>query len=135
MFSGFALCIALLFWTGFLAFPERIMGLFIKNPELVRAGRIDTMLSICAFPLDVIMIINVTLFQAIGKPKPAGFMVMARQLFLYIPAAVLLPLCCGARGVWIATPISDTIVALMTIVIVIKVFKTDLAGRKSAQAA
>ena len=135
MFSGFALCIALLFWTGFLAFPERIMGLFIKNPELVRAGRIDTMLSICAFPLDVIMIINVTLFQAIGKPKPAGFMVMARQLFLYIPAAVLLPLCCGARGVWIATPISDTIVALMTIVIVIKVFKTDLAGRKPAQAA
>ncbi len=128
MFSGFALCLAVLFWAGFLLFPQQIMGLFIKNPELVLAGKVNTMLSICAFPLDAIMIINITLFQSIGKPKPAGFMVMARQLFFYVPVALLLPLIFGARGVWIATPISDTIVALISIIIVIKVFKKDLSS-------
>ena len=78
------------------------------------------------------MIINITLFQAIGKPKPAGFMVMARQLFLYVPIALLLPLFLGARGVWVATPIADTIVALISIIIVIKVFKNDLSLKKQA---
>lgn len=126
-FSAFALLLAALFWGVFLLFPERIMGLFIKNAGLVSEGKVNALLAISVFPLNALMIINVTLFQSIGKAKPAGFMVMARQLFLYVPAAVILPLFFGTRGIWIATPIVDTLVSLMSIAIAVGIFKKDLS--------
>ena len=126
-FSTFALLLAALFWGGFLLFPEQIMGLFIKNAGLVSEGKVNALLAISVFPLNALMIINVTLFQSIGKAKPAGFMVMARQLFLYVPAAVILPLFFGTRGIWIATPIVDMLVSLMSIAIAVGIFKKDLS--------
>ncbi|MGP1459553.1 MAG: MATE family efflux transporter [Treponema sp.] len=135
LFSGFALSLAVLFWAVFLLFPERIMGLFIKNADLVKMGKFNALLAISVFPLNALMIINVTLFQSIGKAKPAGFMVMARQLFLYVPAALILPRFFGARGIWLATPIVDALVSLMSIIIVIGIFRRELSqtGKRESE--
>ncbi|UTY27129.1 MATE family efflux transporter [Treponema denticola] len=127
LFYGFGLFLSLIFWLAFLMMPEQVLGLFLKNRELVSLGRTNAMLAISLFPLSAIMIINLTLFQALGKAKYAGLLVIARQFLLYIPAVLILPLFFGTRGVWISSPIVDTLVMVLSAFIVIKLFKKDLS--------
>ena len=129
LFYGFGLFLSLIFWLAFLMMPEQVLGLFLKNKELVSLGRTNAMLAISLFPLSAIMIINLTLFQALGKAKYAGILVIARQFLLYIPAVLILPLFFGTRGVWISSPIIDTLVTVLSAFIVIKLFKKDLSPK------
>lgn len=129
LFYGFGLFLSLIFWLVFLIIPEQVLGLFLKNKELISLGRTNAMLAMSLFPLSAIMIINLTLFQALGKAKYAGMLVIARQFLLYIPAVLILPLFLGTRGVWISTPIIDTLVTILSAFIVIKLFKKDLSTK------
>ena len=129
LFYGFGLFLSLIFWLVFLIIPEQVLGLFLKNKELISLGRTNAMLAISLFPLSAIMIINLTLFQALGKAKYAGILVIARQFLLYIPAVLILPVFFGTRGVWISTPIIDTLVTVLSAFIVIKLFKKDLSPK------
>ncbi|UTC74883.1 MATE family efflux transporter [Treponema sp. OMZ 792] len=129
LFYGFSLCLALIFWLVFLIMPERVLGLFLENAELISLGRTNAMLAMSLFPLSAIMIINLTLFQALGKAKYAGILVIARQFLLYIPAVLILPIFFGTRGVWISSPIIETLVMILSTLIVIKLFKKDLSTK------
>lgn len=129
LFYGFGLFLSLIFWLAFLMMPEQVLGLFLKNKELVSLGRTNAMLAISLFPLSAIMIINLTLFQALGKAKYAGLLVIARQFLLYIPAVLILPVFFGTRGIWISSPIVDTLVTVLSAFIVIKLFKKDLSPK------
>jgi len=129
LFYGFGLFLSLIFWLVFLIIPEQVLGLFLKNKDLISLGRTNAMLAISLFPLSAIMIINLTLFQALGKAKYAGILVIARQFLLYIPAVLILPVFFGTRGVWISTPIIDTLVTVLSAFIVIKLFKKDLSPK------
>ena len=129
LFYGFGLFLSLIFWLVFLIIPEQVLGLFLKNKELISLGRTNAMLAISLFPLSAIMIINLTLFQALGKAKYAGLLVIARQFLLYIPAVLILPVFFGTRGVWISSPIIDTLVTVLSAFIVIKLFKKDLSPK------
>ena len=129
LFYGFGLFLSLIFWLVFLIMPEQVLGLFLKNKELISLGRTNAMLAISLFPLSAIMIINLTLFQALGKAKYAGMLVIARQFLLYIPAVLILPVFFGTRGVWISSPIIDTLVTVLSAFIVIKLFKKDLSPK------
>ncbi|UTC76772.1 MATE family efflux transporter [Treponema sp. OMZ 799] len=129
LFYGFGLFLSIIFWLVFLIMPERVLGLFLENNELISLGRTNAMLSISLFPLSAIMIINLTLFQALGKAKYAGILVIARQFLLYIPAVLILPVFFGTRGVWISSPIIETLVMILSTLIVIKLFKKDLSTK------
>lgn len=129
LFYGFGLFLSLIFWLVFLIIPEQVLGLFLKNKELISLGRTNAMLAMSLFPLSAIMIINLTLFQALGKAKYAGILVIARQFLLYIPAVLILPVFFGTRGVWISTPIIDTLVTVLSAFIAIKLFKKDLSPK------
>ena len=135
LFYGFGLFLSLIFWLVFLIIPEQVLGLFLKNKELISLGRTNAMLAMSLFPLSAIMIINLTLFQALGKAKYAGLLVIARQFLLYIPAVLILPVFFGTRGVWISTPIIDTLVTVLSAFIVIKLFKKDLSTKNKALSA
>lgn len=135
LFYGFGLFLSLIFWLVFLIIPEQVLGLFLKNKELISLGRTNAMLAMSLFPLSAIMIINLTLFQALGKAKYAGMLVIARQFLLYIPAVLILPVFFGTRGVWISTPIIDTLVTVLSAFIVIKLFKKDLSTKNKALSA
>ena len=135
LFYGFGLFLSLIFWLVFLIIPEQVLGLFLKNKELISLGRTNAMLAMSLFPLSAIMIINLTLFQALGKAKYAGMLVIARQFLLYIPAVLILPLFFGTRGIWISSPIVDTLVTVLSAFIVIKLFKKDLSTKNKALSA
>jgi MATE efflux family protein len=126
LFYGFGLFLSLIFWLVFLLMPEQVLGLFLENKELISSGRTNAMLALSLFPLSAIMIINLTLFQALGKAKYAGILVISRQFLLYVPAVLILPIFLGTRGIWIASPLVDTLIMILSVFITIKLFKTEL---------
>ena len=133
LFYAFSVFLALLFWTSFIIMPEKILSLFIKDATLVASGRTNALLAISVFPLLAIMIINLTLFQAMGKAKPAGILVISRQLLFYIPTVLLLPLVFGVRGVWVAAPAVDSVVMVISVFITVKLFATELKTESAHQ--
>ena len=126
LFYGFGLFLSLIFWLVFLLMPEQVLGLFLENKELISSGRTNAMLALSLFPLSAIMIINLTLFQALGKAKYAGILVISRQFLLYVPAVLILPVFLGTRGIWISSPLVDTLIMILSVFIMIKLFKTEL---------
>lgn len=126
LFYGFGLFLSLIFWLVFLLMPEQVLGLFLENKELISSGRANAMLALSLFPLSAIMIINLTLFQALGKAKYAGMLVISRQFLLYVPAVLILPVFLGTRGIWISSPLVDTLIMILSVFITIKLFKTEL---------
>ena len=133
-FYAFGTALALLAWGLFLTIPEKVLGLFIDNPALVAQGKTDAIIAMLIFPALAIMILNITLFQAIGKPKPAGMLAISRQLVLFVPAVLILPRFFGARGVWLAMPIVDGIIVILSVIIMLQVFANDLSKKPEADA-
>ena len=130
LFYGFGVVLAAIFWLVFLASPESVLSLFIKdNPALVAAGKTNATLAFLIFPLMPIMILNITLFQALGKAKPAGFLAISRQLVLFVPAVLILPHFLGVRGVWAAGLFVDGLLIIISIIITARIFAKDLSAK------
>lgn len=130
LFYGFGVVLAAVFWLVFLASPESVLSLFIKdNPALVAAGKTNATLAFLIFPLMPIMILNITLFQALGKAKPAGFLAISRQLVLFVPAVLILPHFLGVRGVWAAGLFVDGLLVIISIIITARIFSKDLSAK------
>lgn len=70
------------------------------------------------FPTLGVMIMSLTLFQALGKGTKAAVLTLLRQVALFVPLAFLLPRVWGIRGAWLANPITDTVVLILAIVMV-----------------
>ena len=130
LFYGFGVVLAAVFWLVILESPEGVLSLFIKdNPALVAAGKTNATLAFLIFPLMPIMILNITLFQALGKAKPAGFLAISRQLVLFVPAVLILPHFLGVRGVWTAGLFVDGLLIIISIIITARIFAKDLSAK------
>ena len=68
---------------------------------------------------------TVTYFQAIGKAKQAGVLVILRQLALVIPLVLILPrfLNENVLGVWLELPLNDVVIILIAIILLISEYK------------
>ncbi len=77
------------------------------------------------FPTYGLLIMAITYFQALGKGKQAGLLVVFRQFALIIPLVLILPILMGGNviGVWSAIPINDIIIFLTASFLLVKEYK------------
>lgn len=98
--SGFA--------TAFF-FSNSIISLFSTDPLLIDIGS-NVMRSIfLAWYLVGFQTIGSTVFQAIGKAKPAFITAISRQVIFLLPLLIIMPHYVGLKGIWWAFPISDAL--------------------------
>lgn len=118
-----------LIWTtavafvGFIfmvAFPQLLLRMFTSDLALIRNGITPLrIVAVCA-PLWSVPIIGGAFFQAIGRAKPAIIINITRELLVFIPAVLVLPLFFDLQGVWISWPFTDIFSALITGVFLIR---------------
>lgn len=97
---------------------ELMMAMFSTDAELVREGGIIFRIMNLAVPLVGIQIVGATLFQALGRAKPALFLNSARQVLFLIPLLLILPPIFKLTGVWAAFPIADFLTVGVTAIMV-----------------
>jgi putative MATE family efflux protein len=113
-----------LIWTsvisfiGFIfmvAFPQVLIGIFTDDPEIIKNGTLPLRLIAILAPLWGFPILGGAFFQAIGRARPALVLNLVRQLVLFIPAVILLPMYFDLLGVWISWPLTDFLSVLLVI--------------------
>lgn len=108
-----ALLLSALFWLPAELFARPLLGLFGLSESTLQMAVPNFRILYSIFIVYGIMIMLMTFFQSIGDGKTAGLLVMLRQLLLFIPAVLLLPLVFGASGLWYVLPLVDGIVVLL----------------------
>lgn len=95
-------------------FPEQLIGLFNREPELLEFGSFAVQAWFLAIPVVGIQIICSNFFQAIGKSKTAMFLTLTRQVIFLIPALIIFPEFWGIKGLLHAAPFADFFSAIIT---------------------
>jgi putative MATE family efflux protein len=113
-----ATMVALVGFAVFLLFPGPILRIFSTDEELIRMGTTATRWLVLGLPLVGYQHIGTSLFQALGKAKPAVFLALSRQVLFLIPMVIILSHLLGLRGVWLSFPASDSISFIVTFVMV-----------------
>jgi Na+-driven multidrug efflux pump len=122
-FTAVSVTITLGFWLLFMACPHLILSWFISDPALVRMG--VPYFRILNFSLPVMGALPTTMlfFIAIERPKPAGKLAIARQVFLFVPLTILFYYLMQIRGVWLSMPITDFLTALIGLLMILREFR------------
>lgn len=95
--------------------PEFFINLFNNgNSELLTIGRNGIKIFMSLVVLNAVYVIGANYFQAVGQANKSVFLNMLRQVALFIPMIVILPKYFGINGVWLAAPISDLIIFVIT---------------------
>ena len=115
--------LAALIWIPMLVFPGSILSLFWTEAEIIQMWVNNLRICYSAFILYGIMIMIITYFQSIWNGKIAGIMVILRQLVLFVPAVVILPMIFGKIAVWFGLPLVDFIVTVMWLRLFVKSIK------------
>lgn len=130
VFSIGGLILAAIFWLPSLLFSSQILSLFGVEASIIAQGVGNFRLFYCVFILYGVMVMTITFFQSIGNGKKAGMIVMLRQLFLFVPAMIFLPMGFGIKAVWFTQPLVDFI--MITVGILMMLSELNKMGKDKA---
>ena len=72
----------------------------------------------------------IDLFFQLSVPAGIGMIVMLRQLFLFVPAMIFLPMVFGIKAVWFTQPLVDFI--MITVGILMMLSELNKMGKDKA---
>ena len=105
-------------------FKEKLLGFFSADPEYLAVGKNAVMIMVIGTPLIGLNVVTSTLFQALGKARPAFLLSISRQLLFLIPLVILLPRLYGLSGVWAAFPVSDFLAFMLSGLLLFRIYGT-----------
>lgn len=123
VFSIGGLLLAAIFWVPSLLLSSQMLSLFGVEENIIAQGVGHFRMLYSVFILYGVMVMTVTFFQSIGNGKKAGIIVMLRQLFLFVPAMIILPMIFGIKAVWFTQPLVDFIMIVIGVAMMMKELK------------
>ena len=125
VFITAATVLSLLFYIPAELFPDKVLSMFITTPGVAASGATNFRIMFSTYILQGSFLIAVTLFQSLGKASKATWLVLFRQIILFIPLCVVLPMVggMGIRGVWLAIALTDAILVVITIAMMLSEFR------------
>lgn len=125
VFITAATVLSLLFYIPVELFPDKVLSMFITTPGVVASGATNFRIMFSTYILQGSFLIAVTLFQSLGKANKATWLVLFRQIILFIPLCVVLPMIggMGIRGVWLAIALTDAVLVVITVLMMLSEFR------------
>lgn len=111
-------------WILIQVFSPYIISIFTKDQSVIPTGIMVIKTITFAIPVVGIQIIATTIFQSLGKSKPAMVLSLLRQFILLIPMILLIPLFFnnGVFGISVSYPLSDVVSTAISIMFMKKEF-------------
>jgi len=82
--------------------PKLILGLMIPGANFIGADITNYLLMMACTPIYPYYLMSTTLFQGIGKGKNASIILIGREIVLFVPIILLLPIWFGITGIYSA---------------------------------
>lgn len=133
--TGVATAFSLLGWFACISFPGAIISIFGNdNAQFTAFGIRCLRIFMFGIFTSGFQMITTTYFQATGQAAKASVLSMLRQLILFIPLVIILPLFMGLDGIIYSGPIADfasTIIILIFVVLEIIKLNKHVEKEKS----
>ncbi|AME09470.1 MULTISPECIES: MATE family efflux transporter [Gemella] len=123
IFTIYSIVLAAIFWIPSIIFTKPLLSLFGLTGNSLINGVTSFRILYSAFILYGVMIMLLTFFQAIGDAKSAGRLVMLRQVIIFVPAMIILPMFFGLKAVWFTTPVIDILIVVLGMLTYLKTIK------------
>ena len=123
--AGTATILSLVFYIPAELFPGKVLSMFITTPGVAASGATNFRIMFSTYIFQGSFLIAVTLFQSLGKANKATWLVLFRQIILFIPLCIVLPMVggMGIRGVWLAIALTDAILVVITVLMMLSEFR------------
>ena len=103
--------------------PRVAVGIFTHDEALMEMASHGFRILVIGFPIVGFQMIGTNFFQCLGMVKKSVILSLSRQILFLLPLLYALPLWHGASGVWMSFPISDALSALLTAILLRRLFK------------
>jgi Na+-driven multidrug efflux pump len=103
--------------------PGAIIGIFSSDPALIAAGSHASRLVFWCMPIMGFVMLGTNSFISLGKAGRAFITALGRPVLFMIPAVMILPRIWKIDGVFLSFPASDGLTLLLTIILLIPVFR------------
>ena len=103
--------------------PRLAAGIFTHDEALLNMSAEGMRILTIGFPIVGFQMIGTNFFQCLGMVKKSIILSLSRQLLFLLPLLYCLPLWMGANGVWMSFPISDVLSAVLTAILLRRLFK------------
>ena len=109
-FMTFAILLyTFLAWLLVLLIPDKLMGIFTSDMEMVRLGTHSLKLYFFGFVFMAFQMAGQSTFTALKCSKRAIFFSLFRKVIIVVPLTLLLPGFFGTDGVFLAEPVSNVL--------------------------
>lgn len=108
---------------GCLLIPKLFMSLFASNPQTIAIGTVALRIISLGFLVSATSITYCGTLEGLGEGMPSLVISLLRYTVIMIPVALLLSHGMGAVGVWIAFPVTEFAVALVSYLFFYKIWK------------
>ena len=103
--------------------PRLAAGIFTHDEALLDMSAEGMRILTLGFPIVGFQMIGTNFFQSLGMVKKSIILSLSRQILFLLPMLYALPLWYGANGVWMSFPISDVLSALLTAILLRRLFR------------
>ncbi|MAY45565.1 MAG: MATE family efflux transporter, partial [Rhodobacteraceae bacterium] len=114
--------------AGFMIFAPRIGAVFVDDPAIARDLAAILRPMVLLYALSGPTLVLALYFQSVGQPGRAALLTLSKPYVLQPPLILGLAALSGDRGIWFASPISEALLALVTLVIWSRVRRPGQAG-------
>ncbi len=109
----------------FLAFPEAILRLFNATPDAIGIG-VPALRIIClSYLVSSVGVVLSSLFESLGKGVQSLSISLLRQFLITLPLSYALAGPLGLTGIWITFPIAETAAAIVAVILLLRLLRTD----------
>lgn len=122
MTAKFGTVVTLICFAVGMFIPRIAAGIFTHDEALLNMSAEGLRILTIGFPVVGFQMIGTNFFQSLGMVKKSIILSLSRQILFLLPMLYALPLWYGANGVWMSFPISDVLSALLTAILLRRLF-------------
>ena len=91
-----------IFWVLELSFPTLILSWMLPEATFSATDILNFRIQMVSYIVFPFFLMGITMFQSMGRARIAGIMLVARELALFVPFVLILPLFFGVNGIYYA---------------------------------
>ena len=103
--------------------PHLAVRIFTNDPQMIDFAARGLRIMNCGFALVGFGMVTGNFFQCLGMVRKSIFLSLSRQLLFLLPLIYTLPLWLKESGVWISFPVSDTLNVVISVILIVKLFR------------
>lgn len=120
--SGYTILLVLC-WIFVFIDPAMTLGWMMPDASFSETDILNYQIMMSSLPLTPYFLMATTLFQGIGKGNAASFILISREILLFIPVVLLMPIWFGMSGIYSTWLPVNIVVVIMCYVMLRKLFK------------